>query len=408
MFQRKVLFIGKIWPEPNSTAAGKRTMQLVDFFIRLNCKITFASTASKSEFSADLNSLNIEEIPIQLNDSSFDEFIQKLQPDVVIFDRFMTEEQFGWRVRENSPKSIQILDTQDLHFLREARIQAKKKNLELNLYNDLTKREIASIYRSDLTLLISEYELKLLQKKFNIPNSILCYTPFLENKISTENIQNWKNFNERKDFIFIGTFQHEPNYQCVLKLKTEIWPELRKKLPQAKLHIYGSYPTQKVLQLNNSNENFLVHGRAENAPEVISQAKVLLAPIEMGAGQKGKFIDAMQVGTPVVTTSIGAESMYKKDWAGLIAGNNEDFVNSAIELYQNQALWEKSQKNGIEILNELFDRTSHENHLIEKIQKIYQDLTDHRNQNIVGEILHQNQNNVLKYMSLWIEAKNKS
>lgn len=116
----------------------------------------------------------------------------------------------------------------------------------------------------------------------------------------------------------------------------------------------------------------------------------------------------MQVGTPVVTTSIGAESMYKKDWAGLIAGNNEDFVNSAIELYQNQALWEKSQKNGIEILNELFDRTSHENHLIEKIQKIYQDLTDHRNQNIVGEILHQNQNNVLKYMSLWIEAKNKS
>src|SRR5690606_286540 len=126
-------------------------------------------------------------------------------------------------------------------------------------------------------------------------------------------------FEEREGFMFIGNFLHEPNWHTLQVLKTKIWPVLRKKIPNVMLHIYGAYASQKVMQLNNEGENFLVHGRADNAEEVISKHRLLIAPIKFGAGLKGKFIEAMQVGTPSVTTSIGAEAMKGDlDWNGAI------------------------------------------------------------------------------------------
>ena len=111
---KNLIIIGKVFPEPNSTAAGSRMIQLMDLFLTQNYQITFLSTASISENSFDLSSKNIQFQNIILNDNSFDELIKNLNPDVVIFDRFTTEEQFGWRVSEQVPNAVKILDTEDL------------------------------------------------------------------------------------------------------------------------------------------------------------------------------------------------------------------------------------------------------------------------------------------------------
>jgi spore coat polysaccharide biosynthesis predicted glycosyltransferase SpsG len=124
---KNLVIIGKVFPEPNSTAAGSRMLQLMDLFLTQNYQITFLSTASISENSFDLNSKNIQFQNIVLNDNSFDDLIKKLNPEIVIFDRFTTEEQFGWRVSEQVPNAVKILDTEDLHFLRNAREKALNK-----------------------------------------------------------------------------------------------------------------------------------------------------------------------------------------------------------------------------------------------------------------------------------------
>ena len=92
---KNLVIIGKVFPEPNSTAAGSRMIQLMDLFLTQNYQIKFLSTATISENSFDLSSKNIQFQNILLNDSSFDELIINLNPDVVVFDRFTTEEQFG-------------------------------------------------------------------------------------------------------------------------------------------------------------------------------------------------------------------------------------------------------------------------------------------------------------------------
>jgi O-antigen biosynthesis protein len=113
----KLLIIGFVWPEPKSSAAGSRMMQLIHLFLAEAYDITFASTCSKTDNAFNLETLGITQAEIALNNSSFDTFITELKPDVVLFDRFIIEEQFGWRVAENCPEALRILDTDHLIIL---------------------------------------------------------------------------------------------------------------------------------------------------------------------------------------------------------------------------------------------------------------------------------------------------
>ena len=402
---KNLVIIGKVFPEPNSTAAGYRMIQLMDLFLTQNYQITFLSTATISENSFDLSSKNISFQNIVLNDSSFDELIKNLNPDIVVFDRFTTEEQFGWRVSEQVPNAVKILDTEDLHFLRTAREKAFKqnRNLEhLDLINDVFKREIASILRCDLSLIISEFEMNLLIEKFRIDENILFYLPLFGEVKKPET-----SFSERKNFISIGNFLHEPNWQTVLQLK-KLWKNIKNQLPEAEIHIYGAYASEKVFQLHNEKEGFIIKGRAESVETVFNTAKVLLAPIPFGAGIKGKLLESMQFGLPNVTSAVGAEAMQgNHDWNGFITDNETEFVEKAVLLYQDENLWQKSQENGYKIVENRFKKELFEPDFIHKIQEISENLELHRNQNFLGQILQHHTLQSTKYLSKWIEEKNK-
>ncbi|WP_432222403.1 glycosyltransferase [Flavobacterium sp. TMP13] len=409
---KSLLIIGFVWPEPNSSAAGSRMMQLISFFKNNNYTITFASAAQDSSFMVNLESFGVEKKSIELNNASFDDFVIALNPDVVLFDRFMIEEQFGWRVAENCPKAIRLLDTEDLHCLRTSRQKAFKENRDFQLSDllqeEVAKREIASILRCDLSFIISEYEVKLLKEVFKVDTTILHYLPFMLNEISEIDLEVLPSFESRNHFLFIGNFLHEPNWNTVQYLKEAIWPLIRKELPDASLKIYGGYASQKVLQLHNAKEGFLILGRAAEANEVVRDAKVVLAPIRFGAGLKGKLVEAMQNGTPSVTTSIGAESMNGDLlWNGFIEDNALDIALKAIELYQNKELWIQSQKNGITIIKERYDSVVLESRLKVVIENLVQNLDVHRQQNFLGNLLQFHTLRSTKYMSKWIEAKNK-
>lgn len=402
---KNLVIIGKVFPEPNSTAAGSRMIQLMDLFLAQNYQITFLSTASISENSFDLSSKNIQFQNIILNENSFDELIKNLNPEIVIFDRFTTEEQFGWRVSEQVPNAVKILDTEDLHFLRNAREKAFKQNKILEnstLINDIFKRELASILRCDLSLIISEFEMNLLIEKFKIDENTLFYIPIFGEVKNPET-----SFSERKNFVSIGNFLHEPNWQTVLQLK-KIWKNIKNQLPEAEIHIYGAYASEKVFQLHNEKEGFIIKGRAESVETVFKTAKVLLAPIPFGAGIKGKLLESMQFGLPNVTSAVGAEAMHgNHDWNGFITDNETEFVEKAVLLYQDENLWQKSQEKGFNIIENRFKKELFEPDFIHKIQEISENLELHRNQNFLGQILQHHTLQSTKYLSKWIEEKNK-
>ena len=409
MKNKTLLIIGLVWPEPKSSAAGTRMLQLIDLFLKQNFDVVFASAAQESEFSFDLKSIGVICQKIKLNCASFDIFIIELKPETVLFDRYIIEEQFGWRVYENCPDAIRILDTEDLHCLRLERQNAVKKNIHFKLSDllnsDIAKREIASIYRCDLTLMISEFEMEVLDLIFKIDVALLHYFPMFYSNLKTSELSN---FHERKDFVFIGNFLHEPNFDAVKQIKEKIWTKISKQLPEAKMHIYGAYPSQKVFQMHNEKDKFYVHGRAENAEIILKFARILLVPLRFGAGLKGKLLEAMIVGTPSVTTNIGCEGISNNNyWNGFITDDFDDFISKSVELYKDENLWINLQKNGFEIIDKQFKIELYEKLFLKKLNQIEATLANHRKQNFLGNLLFYHNNLSTKYMSKWIEEKNK-
>ena len=421
----RVLIIGYVWPEPRSSAAGGHMMQIIESFLQRGWHITFSSPAGIGEHKADLASLGIDEVGIELNNSSFDTFISQLAPDIVLFDRFMMEEQFGWRVEKHCPAALRVLETSDLQSLRDARQQQLKARLKSsadlddfsNLFaparrdtfeqmanTDLAQREIAAIYRCDLSLMISEYEIDLLVEHFNVPRALLHWCPLMVDSVPAEFVP----YEQRQHFLSIGNFRHAPNWDAVLWMKTTVWPLIRQQLPGAQLHVYGAYTPPKATALHNPAQGFHVLNWAEDALEVMSHARICMAPLRFGAGIKGKIADAMLCGTPNVTTPVGAEGMHGElPWAGAIEQSATAIAAAAVHLYQNAEAWHQAQQHGQTLLAQRYLQASHGPALVECIERCRTGLEQHRRNNFTGAMLRHHQHKSTQYMAQWIEAKNR-
>ncbi|MBT8222192.1 MAG: glycosyltransferase family 4 protein, partial [Eudoraea sp.] len=279
MARRKLLILGLSWPEPKATAAGVRMMQLIHSFIRSEWDLTYASTAGRTKNGADLETMGITVQEIRLNDEAFDLFLEELKPDTVLFDRFITEEQFGWRVADKVPNALRLLDTEDLHSLRSARKQALEQEVPFDITAWLrleeTKRELASIYRCDLSLIISKHEMQLLEDELKVPRELLLYLP-LWTETDYKSIDKIASFDVRKDFVFIGNGKHLPNLDAIQYLRASVWPIIRELMPAARINVYGAYLPEKVRSLHAPKLGFHIHGYVENAHTAMQQARINL------------------------------------------------------------------------------------------------------------------------------------
>ncbi|MDR0209486.1 MAG: glycosyltransferase family 4 protein [Pseudomonas putida] len=396
------LVIGQAWPEPRSSAVGGHMMQILESFRARGWRITFASAANAAEHKADLASQGVAE---QLIDEHFEHFIAELAPDIVLFDRFAMEEQFGPSVRKHCPNALRVLETSDLQSLREARHQLLRRRLIEGLdpndfralFNtsgpelfrqmaptDLAQRELAAIYRCDLSLIISDVETDLLVNGFGVPDYLLHWCPLMLDPTA----QTLRPFAEREHIVTIGNFRHAPNWDAVLWMKHNLWPMIRRRLPQAQLHIHGAYATPKALALHNPEEGFHLLGWAEDALQVMSNARLCLAPLRFGAGIKGKLADAMLCGTPSVTTPIGAEAMHGAlPWPGAIAGTAEALAQACVRLYSDEAAWQQAQAACAPLLKTRYDRNRHAAALTERIEHSLAHLDEQRLYNFTRAML---------------------
>ncbi|WP_320823355.1 glycosyltransferase [Reinekea sp.] len=400
-----VLLIAKNWPEPNSTAAGRRSLDLLDLLQTQGYAIHVASAAEPTPFQADLSAFAIQSHTIAVNDSDFDHWLSQLAPTVVIYDRFVMEEQFGWRVQATLPQALTLIDTSDLHCLRVAREAAIKQSLPIELFNDIALREIAAISRTDISVMISQTEIDLLHQHFHISRAKLLYLPFLVD--SSDRVDS-PGFAARQHLVMIGGFKHEPNRDATRWLKTVIWPILRALLPNhCEMHVYGAYADHAMNQLQARTERFYIKGRSADALATLSQYRLNLAPLRFGAGQKGKILEGWLTGTPTLTTPIGAEAMATDaQLAYRPTTDANEFAQLVAAAYNDPARWSQLQDSGYRILEQNFARTTFALPFLERIEQIRATLSEHRQANFWGRLLTLNQYRATEYMSRWIELKN--
>lgn len=413
----KILWICFVWPEPDSSAAGTRTLELINLLKTSGHEVRTCSPCQPNSYQDFLIQSGIAAEHLPANDERFDSFIAEFQPDIVFFDRFMIEEQFGWRVRQICPQALRILDTIDLHSLRRSR-QRKQAQLNDNqvcpeltksdLQSDDALREISAIYRCDLSLVISDFELNLLQLEFNIPASLITLCRFSCQRATVPN-----SFEKRADFVAIGNFNHAPNLDSFKLLHDFLWPRINQLLNQrgilgTELHVFGAYPKTDFVSVESKANGFKVMGKTPQASETLSKYRVNLAPLRFGAGIKGKIADGWASGTPCVATSVAAEGMHSGFiFGGSVSDNWDRFVEQAVILYSDSQSWEAAQKNGFRIIDHFFDRSVNAQNFLEAVANAKQHQSERRIANFTGQMLWHHQNRSTEFFSRWIEVKNK-
>ncbi|RLN87776.1 hypothetical protein BBJ28_00025484, partial [Nothophytophthora sp. Chile5] len=355
--RKKVILAGSVWPERTSSAAGVRSADLIEVLQSRGFQVLCVSPSRLNEHTTRLETeQNVRCLQADANTDAFQKLLLESAPQLVLFDRFIAEEMYGWQAKKYAPEALRVLDLQDVHFVRRAREFAVKKQgasfedtldgsrLDIAPVEKLAIRELAAIHRSDLTLFVSDFERDLLVSRFQVPDSSLHRCDFFYPEIDTSAL---RSFEERKHIAFIGSFKHSPNVDAVEWTKSTILPLFRSNGAEAEVHIYGSYgDSKRFARLDDPDQGFRMKGFAADAHETLSRYRLTIAPLRFGAGIKGKIADSWFVGTPCVTTGVGAEGMPSVNpaaWGGAIANFPQAFAAEMQRLYDDESRWQIAQ-----------------------------------------------------------------
>jgi O-antigen biosynthesis protein len=238
----------------------------------------------------------------------------------------------------------------DLHFLREqkryelekdpALLQqaAKWKNIEQYLFRN-----------SDVILTPSTDEQKVIQS-LNSDFNVQLMRPYIFKSVR----EPVTSFAPRQDLLFVGGFGHLPNVDGVLWFVKEVWPLLKKELRAIRFIIAGSNPPAAITNL--AQHDIIVKGYVSDTEldALYATCRIAVIPLRYGAGVKGKTVEAMRYGLPLVTTSFGVEGL-PGDYGFLkVAETPEAFAAAISDLYQDEAALQEISANSVDYIRENF------------------------------------------------------
>jgi glycosyltransferase involved in cell wall biosynthesis len=159
---------------------------------------------------------------------------------------------------------------------------------------------------------------------------------------------------QRAGLLFVGGFSHQPNLDAVLWFAKEVFPLVRQVMPDIRWHIVGREPPPEISRL--AGDGIVVEGAVSDArlQYLYQTVRLVIAPLRFGAGVKGKVVEAIFQGVPVVTTTLGAEGIDSR--ALTIADTRDALVSAIVGLYSQDRLWDAARANSIALLNQSFSR----------------------------------------------------
>ena len=236
----------------------------------------------------------------------------------------------------------------DLHFLREYReyeLTGDKGHLQDSV--EWKEKELALMRKADIAYypsVVEEQEIRRIAPEVNvkaIPAYLFADVPDADYSASS-----------RQDVMFIGGFGHRPNVDAVVWLAKEIMPRLNTSLPGLVVHILGSNPPKEVTDLQTENlriEGFVTDERLE---QYYRECRMAIVPLRYGAGIKGKVVEAMRYGMPVLTTSVGAEGIIGAEKILAVEDTPEDFAARFVSLYEDHATLERVSRQEVAYIRE--------------------------------------------------------
>ena len=341
----KLLFIGPLVPA-HDTAAGELRIYLTikelskDFDIAyLGRNVTDRRYIRDLEvmgvtvFAPDPERLSLLGTPVDAPPVDVASLLRENRFLAVIVSFHHVAHQYLSFIKEVADRSCFVLDTVDVHFLREWRKAQLAHTDDLFWVAEVEKRrELTMCRAADLVLTVTESDRQ----------ALLADAPELEVHVAPTIHDIVPNLPEagaeqRQGLLFIGGFHHPPNVDAILWFCGEVLPRIVAAIPEVTLHIVGSHPPAEIRRLEGPNVH--IEGYVPSTLPFLRKCRLSVAPLRYGAGMKGKVGEALAAGVPIVTTPIGAEGMGLEDGKHvLMAEEAKAFADAVVRLYQNREL----------------------------------------------------------------------
>lgn len=212
----------------------------------------------------------------------------------------------------------------------------------------IKKDEYYLFDKTDVIHVVGSYEQALMEKEF--PEKPVRNIPLYIYEKMPENLN--KDFSTRHNLLFVGGFGHTPNIDAVLWFAKEVYPKILEVYPDMIWHIVGGKAPEEVTALASDNikiEGFLPD---EELEKLYRTCRLTVVPLRVGAGVKGKCVEAAYYQIPLMTTSIGAEGISQKEGAFKVEDDAEQMAEKIIKLYEDyEELYKMSEAGRVLIAN---------------------------------------------------------
>ena len=284
----------------------------------------------------------------------------------VLFEFFTTAEGALARVRMRRPDLPVVVDSVDLHFVREMRAAryANRPWLARLKAARTKRRELRAYARADLILAATENDKTEILRE--LPSARISVIPTIHEVRDAV-----PRFDERRrnSVLFVGGFVHAPNVDAVLFFWREVLPLVRRVLPDVKVTIVGDRAPREILELGG--DGVVVTGWVPEVVPYLDSHCVGIAPLRFGAGMKGKVGEALAAGLPVVTTSVGAEGMDLEDGkTAMIADSPDGFAAAVVRICTDPVLHRRLSEEGRAHARRRWDVASVERRLLEAVESL--------------------------------------
>lgn len=220
----------------------------------------------------------------------------------------------------------------DLHFLREGR--------EYSLTGDVKCKQAAEYWKSiEMSLMykaaVSYYPSYVERDAIKETDASIAVKDIVAYVYDEFEAEIPDDFEKREGILFVGGFAHPPNADAVLWFAKEIYPLIRA-TEEIPFYVVGSKVTEEIKALERPGDGICIKGFVsdEELAELYKTCRIVVVPLRYGAGVKGKVIEALYYGAPIVTTSIGAEGIGEAETVMRIEDRPEDFAKAVTDLYR--------------------------------------------------------------------------
>ena len=160
----------------------------------------------------------------------------------------------------------------------------------------------------------------------------------------------------KEDLLFVAGFGHPPNVDAAKWLVNEIFPIVKTEIPLARLLLVGSNPTTEVKALESDSVFVTGYVSDEQLTAYYRTAGVSVVPLRFGAGVKGKVLEALHYGVPLVTTSVGIQGLELLDQIVPVRDEPTEIAASIVEIMSNVAVWHELASAGQSYLQSKFSQ----------------------------------------------------